>query len=221
VKERHIDRVLHPEDQRRLDYFEALGDVAKQGRPPVEQIERVAEFTQPYDPLMSYFAHHEVARLYAKSAAQGSFAELSHRLHGIYYADPRDRSVRDVAQALMLLVDHRDAVASPEQRYDHINALLEQLKNRWTLRGTGEAGSAEVVLNDVQKSVAALEAAVAEMDRLSQQIALQSDEWPARRTALERALTRPLRTYQSRLLAHHLGEKRKRAAKDQRSPLAN
>lgn len=194
---------LHPVDKHRRDYFVALGAAVNKRRPDEAHILRLVEFTNPYDPLISYFAHHEAARLYSRTEPHKVRAELAHRLHAAYYADPRSRSVRNAVRALLLLAEHPKAVANAAQRWDHMNALMQLLKSRWDNRGQASPGSTQFALNDIEKSIAALEAAFECMDRLHAELPVAESDWQARRKILEMALVRPLRTYRSRILPRH------------------
>lgn len=192
-------RTLHPDDKRRKDYFAALGTAVK--NPNAENIDRIAEFSQPYDPLVSYFLHDEIVRLYDRTGHPDPQAELQHRLYLVYYSDPRDRSVRNIVSALNLLVDHPQATPDAMARRDHLDALLQMLKSRWHGRGVQLAISKNVALNDVAESVSATAAAFAALETIYTDSDLDADEWKARRRVLERSLLRPLRTYRTQLLA--------------------
>lgn len=199
-------QTLHPEEKRRMRYFEKLGAALKNPKPDVAKIEEVAEFSQPYDPLVSFFLHEEVARLYARRDGDAAAAELAHRLHSVYYAAPADRSVRNVIATIDLLVEYPEATADAQARWDHVNALLQVLKGRWETRAAAPPASARLALLDVDQSTQAVERAFALMDDLSPEVAAGHEYWPARKAYLERTLMRPLRTYRSRLLPHHLRE---------------
>jgi hypothetical protein len=192
----------HPDDKRRLDYFATLGDAVQERPPRVEAIRRLGDFAQPYDPLVSYFLHQEAAELYARAADRDPAAELHHRLHAVYFASGNDRSVRNVTAALTLLVEYPEAVPDSTERFDHLNALLQVLKQRWEARGAVSPDSSRVVLNDIEKSITAIETSLTAMDTLAA-AGVSPTAWQARRTLLDRDLVRPLRTYRTRLLPHH------------------
>ena len=199
---------VHPIDQRRLDYFAALGDALKHRPPRPDDIRHVAEFARPFDPLLSYFLHQEVAELYARLPARDFEAELPHRLHAIYFADGQDRSVRNVAAALELLSDQPEAVPDVIARWDHLNGLLQMMQLRWQNRGVVPPKSSRIVLNDIERSIAGVEAAFEALDEISREHTIPHAEWPTRRKYLERTLLRPLRTYRSQVLPHHLKRQR-------------
>jgi spermidine synthase len=199
VKGEGPKRKLHPDDKRRKEYFSALGTAVK--TPNATNIQHIAEFSHPYDPLVSFFLHDEIVRLYDRTEHPDPQAELEHRLYLVYYSDPRDRSVRNIVAALNLLVDHPQAVPNALARRDHLDALLQMLKSRWHGRGAGAPIFKNIALNDVAESVSATAAAFAAMEKLYTDNNLDTDKWHARKRVLERALLRPLRTYRTQLLA--------------------
>jgi len=192
---------FHPEDERRFDYLRALEQAIHD--PALPAVRKVAAFSQPYDPLLSYFLHHEVAALYERCTPGDPPAELWHRLHAVYYAHPRDRSVRDVFGAMTLLSAHPEAVDRPADCWDHLNALLQILKTRWETRGLVAPRSPQIVLNDIEESLEAAEQAFSVMSELRPAIGVPADHWSARQRVLRRGLLRPLRAYRTRLLKHH------------------
>lgn len=192
---------LPPEAQRRMDYLQALSAAVTDGA-TAEEVARLADFAEPFDPLLSYFLHHEVARLAAGSSECDRCVELAHRLAAVFHADPRDRSVRDVAAALRLLAEHPESLAGQTERFDQLNALLQALKHRWDNRAATAPRNVSVGLNDLSQSIAAAEAALTEMDRLAEADSGIAEWWPARRRYLEHALIGPLRTYRDQLLPH-------------------
>src|SRR5439155_889235 len=75
-----------PEDRRRMDYFTTLGQAAKSKQ--VDDIRAVADFETPFDPMLSFFLHLEIAELYARARHPELEAELRHRLHAVYFSSP-------------------------------------------------------------------------------------------------------------------------------------
>jgi Spermine/spermidine synthase domain len=199
------DRQLNPVDKRRLNYFAALGKAAKSRRPTLDMLHQLEEFSEPYDPVLTYFVHHELAALYARAATLDPAARLRHRLYTVYYGDARDRSIRDVVESLHLLMDNPQALAASE-RWDHMNALLQFLKVRWNNRGLIKPPSLRIVLNDLEGTISAAESTFAEMEKLRSEVGVAESDWQARREVLERVLVRPLRAYQSSLLPDYLKE---------------
>jgi hypothetical protein len=208
VKGESPRREMYPEDKRRLKYFVELGIIAKQKRPKPVTLRRIAEFAIPYDPLVSYFLHQELAELYARcEEGQGDpMQELVHRLHAIYYAHPQDRSVKNVAAALNFLVDHPQAAKSWE-RFGHLNALCQILKTRWIIRGAVRPKSSRIVLNDIEQSQTAFGRALDEMDSLGKELKIPEESLRIRRKHLDVSFVRPMRTYRNQLHRHYLEQK--------------
>ena len=189
-------------DKRRMKYFTALERASK--KPSLDLVEKLEKYEFPYDPLISYFLHQEVAELYAKSEVKNRPQELQHRLYAIYYSQARDRSVRNVADAIDLLVNHSEACPSPLKRWDQLNALVQIMKNRWEVRGFIRPKSSKIVLNDLKYSINALDAAKKTMDELHGEIPIPRDHWQKRKIVIERQLIRPLRTYRKNLLDYDI-----------------
>ncbi|MGE3315889.1 MAG: hypothetical protein AB7O26_12320, partial [Planctomycetaceae bacterium] len=209
VNHQLFDRKNHPDDQRRIDYLTALGKAARQAQPSIADIDAIVEFEAPYDPLVSYYLHNEVAALYARVKGTDHSAELGHSLYAINYSDPRDRSVRDVVGAVELLIDYPEACPDPTERYDHLNSLLQILKTRWETRGAVEPKASRVVLIDIEKSISALERSFDAMRSLCEEAEVSRNDCETRCAYLEKSIVRPLRTYRSQLLPHHLAQERK------------
>ena len=199
------DRKLHPVDQHRLEYFSVLGKAAQARRPTLESLHQIEEFAEPYDPVLTYFVHHELSPLYARAATPDPAAQIRHRLYTVYYGDARDRSIRDVVEALQLLAANPQLFSDAE-RWDHTNALLQFLKLRWNNRGYGKPKSPRILLNDLDRTIGAAESTFAEMEKLRQLVGISESDWQARREVIERALIRPLRAYQSEVMPEYLKE---------------
>ncbi len=204
---------LHPQDLRRKKYLKALGELAKKQNPTAAEIEQISEFETPHDPLLSYFLHDEVARLYERTTPRNVAKELDHRLHIAYFTHSQDQSVRNIVESIALLTDHPDEFPDATRRYDNINALLQLLRTRWNLRANMKQKDDRVVLNDIEKSVTAIEKAFDTMDELSTQVDLPAGAWEARKKVMEKSLLRPLRTYRSRIMPHHLKREKERREK--------
>jgi Spermine/spermidine synthase domain len=200
-----IGNAIHPEDRRRMRYFEDLDRATK--NPTVERAGLVASYAEPYDPLLSRFAHLEAATLYSRPEARDERAELWHRLHAVYFAESQDRSVRNVAKALTLLAGNEGVVDRPADRWDHLDALLQEMKARWERRGLVLPRSPQVVLNDLELSLDAIEAALKAMDGLHASVPVSASDWQARRKVVQRGLVDPLRAYRSQLLRKHQNER--------------
>ena len=189
---------MHPEDRRRLQYFATLGRAVKNHQ--AADIERLARFATPYDPLITFFVHQEAAELYSRSKERNFPQELRHRLHATYFASPRDAALRNVVAALALLREHPDAEPDSAARWDDLNALLQALKIRWEARiGTRPSNIREAV-DDIDTTLLAVEQTFQVLDTLTAEAGLPQDVWTARRNVLERTLIRPVRSYQQELL---------------------
>ncbi|NOX54503.1 MAG: hypothetical protein GXP27_08700, partial [Planctomycetes bacterium] len=204
-------RVRHPDDRHRLDYFEALSEAVR--HPTAERIRNVETFEEPYDPLISYFLHSEVASLWARSPERDEVAELRHRLHTVYFAPAGARSVRDVIQAMELLREQPAALPDPSVRWDHLNALLQTLVDRWLNRSAVRPSSTQIALNDIDQSILAVQETLRTMDELRAKAGVSSADWKARRALLEKTLVSPLKAYRTQILAHHW--KRSQATKQE------
>ena len=197
------DAPVHPEDERRKQYFIALGAAAQQRQPTVDQIRAIAAHLQPYDPLISYFARQEIADLQARGQVDSAW-EFVNRLHVIYFANAGDASTRNVAAALELLVQHPEAVPDPAHRFDTLNGLIQTLRTRWELRQSHPVKSARRQLSDIDRSVVAVEKGVQSMDGLYAEARIADADWENRKQVIDRILLRPLRGYRSQLQASAL-----------------
>jgi hypothetical protein len=215
--EEGFERRLEATDRRRVEYFKALGQATRSARPTLDCLRRIEEFAEPYDPVLTYFLHHELAILYGRSEAAGSMPQLQHRLYSVYYSDPRDRSVRDVVDALEILI-RESPLVSADQRWDYLNALLGFLETRWANRGLAKPKSTEIVLNDLERSIDAVESSLSLMDRLRATVGIAESDWSARRSVLERGLVRPLRSYRSELIPEYQKESDKTASSEAIEP---
>jgi hypothetical protein len=191
---------LHAEDYRRLRYFEVLGQAARTAR--AADIERLAAFASPYDPLISYFVQEEAAELCARSPDRDFASELRHRLYVTFFSSPKDASLRNVIAALALLREHPEAEPESVVRWDDLNALLQALKLRWDARTGVRPTNLEQVMSDIDTTLLAVEQTFHELDRLTTEAGLPAEMWKARRTVLEKSLIRPVKAYQLELLPH-------------------
>ena len=197
VKGEGLKRLLHPEDDRRKEYLEVLGAAATSTLPPdLESVRKLSEFSDPYDPLVSYFLHQESARLYERATFDDPGARLNHWRYSVYFAPPRDQSVRNVIAALEILNDHPDLIKNPIDRWDELNALLEVLKHRSALRIRFDSSASSFELIDAERSIAVAKRTVATMDKLRPQTDVSSENWERRKTVIERMLIRPMWSYQ-------------------------
>lgn len=201
---------VHPEDRRRLNYFSALGRAVKSGT--ADDIRLITEFETPYDPLLSYFLHREVAELFSQSKERPPAEELRHRLHSTYFTSPRDGSVKNVVDALNLVQEHPEAEPDATRRWDTLNALLQSLQFRWEARIGVRPKEGQSVVNDIDQTIAAAERTFAVMDSLTAEAGLPAEQWSARKAVFGKSLIRPLQAYRADVLPHVLRSKVKKSA---------
>lgn len=192
---------LHSDDQRRLDYFKALGRAAKSEAPTADSLAEVADYAAPYDPLITPFLHEEVAELASRAAGRHAAVELQHRLQRVYFTSAADTAVRNVITAIHLVCDHESLIPEAASRADQLDALLQVLHNRWHNRGDISPESSQIVMNDIELSIDAAESALQLLKTLTPDRGFSSEQFDARRLALQKSLVGPLRTYRSMLLA--------------------
>lgn len=207
-----LKQQAHPIDTRRIEYLQALSRAIK--TLDEKSIAEVTRFAEPYDPMISYFLHHEVASIYARLPQKNHAAEFAHLLHTIYYADGADRSVRNAAKAIQLLADHPEVLSGPEERWDNMNALLQIMVYRWENRNTIEAKSSQVALNDIEQSLSSMDAGIECLQNWAAEANIDEALVDARSKYLARSLVRPLGTYRGELLVHY--EKRRGMAEKRR-----
>ena len=193
---------MHSEDKRRLQYFTALDAAQKQTPPSRESLSRLESFAWPYDPLISYFVHTEIAELAENQIERNVRYELNHRLYTVNFADSRDRSVTVVADAIKLIVAHPDAIPDAKQRWDIMNGLLQVMLHRWEARKKHRPTSAIRESTRIDGSLSALMASLNAMDQWRSDAAISEHTWETRRRWVEQTLVRPLRRYQTTLEPH-------------------
>lgn len=206
---------MHPVDKRRVDYLQTLSDAHQTKPVSAEAISKLNNFSAPYDPLVSYFLHHEAAELYARNPELDPSAEFHHRLKTIYFGDVRDKSVRNVIGALNLLLEHEELVNDDQTRFDQMHGLVQFLLNRWQLRRGYSPRNTDEGLVDVRESLKVAQKALQELDRLVASTAYGEEEWQFRREYLEVHLVNPLRAYRGHLIPHHQQKSLNSAATDQ------
>ncbi len=208
VKGERPTKDLHPNEKRRMSYFETLGVAAKAASPSSDQLAAVVAFAEPHDPLISSFLHQEVAELASKNSDKFASLEWEHRLQAINFAEPNDRSVRNVVSAIELLCQHPEFIEDAAQRGDQLDSLLQVLHARWLARGDLTPATSQIMLSDLEHSITAIDHAFVALDELREARSLSVADWDARRTALEKSLVRPLRHYRSVLAPHHAKERK-------------
>ncbi len=201
VKGEGLQRKIHPEDKRRLEYFEALGEVNRKEKFTPADLERIARFEYPFDPLISYYIHPELAMLYRRCTPANPNAELRELLHTVYFGNTRQRSVRDIHRSLELLSSTEALSMSQADQYDHINTLLELLKQRWIIRRTEQGISQAITLIDLKNSLACVEKSLKKMKQLADAVEVDEQVASVRQQELERSLERMLRSYRAETMA--------------------
>lgn len=187
---------VHPDDQRRQDYFLALGQAAS--NPTAERIAAVTAFLKPFDPMVSYFAHLEIADLQAKGKVDPA-AELIHRLHSVYFSPVADGSTRNIVTALELIVQHPESIPDPARRFDILNGLVQTLRTHWETRQSYAVKSPRRRLAEVDRSLVAIDKTVDVMTGLCGDAGIASAEMDHRKLVIDRLLTRPLHAYREQL----------------------
>ena len=195
-----LDRVLHPDDQRRRRYFRILEEVVLDPAPSAATIERVTGFLAPYDPLLSEFVHREVAELWSRRGQTGRWSELRHRLHAIHFSSHHDTGVAEIQQAVDALLSVSAGVNEVTWEWDHLNALLDVLQQRWsrrmrTSRDFTDASNAIELVGRITERMQAL----VELD------AALGRKWAYRREVIDRSLVDPLCDHRARLLSTRRG----------------
>ena len=110
--------------------------------------------------------------------------------------------MRNIVATIELLIRDASAEPDPVRRRDQLCGLLQVLKYRWNLRRSVTPESPRAVLDDIQKSVAAVESAFDAVDLLTDELGLSRADWLSQRQFVKRQLLRPLRTYRARVLPH-------------------
>lgn len=206
VKGERPHHEMHPVDERRVEYLEALAAAYKSSPPSAEKIHALTKFVAPYDPLLSFFVHHEAAELYSRNPELDPKAEYLHRLHTVYFSDVRDRSIRNIVAALDLIALHPAVAGSPAERFDQMNGLMQMLFQRWQLRRGKSPDSADIAMNDITNSISTAERALAVMDEIRSEAEYDAGLWVRRQEFFESQLIRPLRTYRGQILPHQHSE---------------
>jgi hypothetical protein len=191
--EQGIRRLRHPVDRRRRQFLKVLASVEAAKRPSDDQIRRVVAFGRPFDPLLSEFIHREAAALWARQSGDSRREELRHRLHAVYFGTQAVSGVDDVHQAIEVLLTVRPSEGEAAMDWDHCNALLEVLKQRWSSRSSHRLGTDEARL-----SIELVGRVMDRMDSLIERDSSLGRHWAERREVVDRGLIDPLRLSRSR-----------------------
>ena len=204
---------MHPDDRFRKDYFEALGAAAGQGEPTDSELEQLAGFLDPYDPLITYFAHHELAELYGAKSEPDPGVELRCRLHMAWYGrsarpvDPQHRPLARIAQPRGRRRPRPGRAVGPDQRADA--APDEPVGAAGPIPAAEHADRAQ---RHRQEPRGPPSSRWPRWDASHRTRGIAADDCATRCTVLERSLVRPLETYRGRLLPHEVDETRKNKA---------
>ncbi len=207
VRDGRITRKAHPLDEFRKNYFVSLGKVLQQcatGHVDSLLLRQLAEFTSQYEPLLSNFAHHELVRVHELTAHPAPALELRHRLHTVYFTEGGDLSVRQLANAMEQILDDPELLPNDQQRFDHVNSMLQELVRRWEGRRGYEPPSARRTQRDVDICIHVANRALNQMEDWSAAANLTSDDLRRRRRFINDALISPLRKYGETVLAHRI-----------------
>lgn len=196
-----VRRELHEVDKYRIEYLKALSKAIKSASSDRDALAKLEQFVNPTEPLLSYFASHEAARICGKIG--DASGELRHRLRTIYFAPAGTRSVRDVVATINLLVDQPQVIADPTRRWDQMNSLMQVLMARWAARSNIAPGSSRVAINDIDKCLAAIETGLSALRDWQAEAGIEVALVQRRERYLRRRLERPLARYRDELLPHH------------------
>ena len=128
--------------------------------------------------------------------------EMRHRLHTVYFTEPGDMSVRQVADALDQLLDDPEILPTVEARFDHTNSLLQELIKRWESRRGYKPLSSIKTRKDTEISIRVTKSALKQMQIWAKELKLDPSAVAMRRRYLNHQLISPLREYESMVIAH-------------------
>lgn len=207
VRENRVTKVTHPADEHRKSYFVTLGEAIQQARDGFvhpRTLRELTQFTVRYEPLLSYFAHHELVRIHEHTGHPSPALELRHRLHSVYFTNADDLSVRVIAEAMEQLVKDPELLPTAELRYDHLNSMLQELVRRWDARRGHAPRSARQTQHDVEQCIRVANEALDALEEWSGSMDIAADDLRLRRKFVNRSLIAPLRDYQEQVVQHRL-----------------
>ncbi|MCA9063053.1 MAG: hypothetical protein KDA96_08340, partial [Planctomycetaceae bacterium] len=221
VEAGEVRQKRNPLDEVRVGYFISLGQAIQSteqflAAPPDQQstdlrqqtvntIQQLEPYTRATEPLLSYFAHLEMVRLYEAIGHPLPTDEFRHRLHTVFYSVGRDTSVRPVMSAIDQLLETPDLVADSGTRYDLMNGMLQKLVERWHARIGMEPRSAKETQADVERSIRLAGRAMGMLDELSGHVGVRHSDLVQRRRYVVTALITPLHRYNEEVLLHRIG----------------
>lgn len=200
VKHEGLKRRLHPDDQRRKDYLQTLGDLAHAETPSFAMIDQLVQYLQPFDPLLGPFVSNEAVQQLRRMDAPTEAAQFHNLLFSIHFSSGADKSVRNVSEAITLLCENPEIISDNANRWDQLNGLVEVLRHRWQLRFYDRNRAQDYETIDTEQSLAALDKAIAELEENSTPAGLTSAEWDAREEMIEMSVLRPLQQHRSQQL---------------------
>lgn len=207
IRDGQVEQQVDPRDNYRKSYFVALGQLLRQAADGVVDPLTLREFDRfvlQYQPLLSYFAAHELIRIHELTGHPSPALELRHRLQTVYYSEPGDFSVRQISAALQQILDDPELLSSTADRYDHVNSMLQELVRRWEARHGYNPPSARQTQQDVDQCVRLAKRALDQMEEWAPELQISEDQLVARRRFLNQSLISPLRLYSQQVLAHRI-----------------
>ena len=202
-----VVRTVDPSDGYRKDYFVTLGQLLRQtaqGFADPLAMREFDRFTRQYEPLLSYFAHHELIRIHESTDHPSPAMELRSRLHTIYFSEGGDFSVRQITHAMNQILDDPELLAGDDARFDHLNSMLQELVRRWDIRRGYDPPSARRTQQDVDDCVQVANRALDAMEWWGPALNLSEHDLLARRRFVNQTLISPLRNYREQVLAHRI-----------------
>lgn len=200
VKHEGLKRKLHPDDQRRKDYLQTLGALAKTDSPTLEMVDSLVQYMQPFDPLLGPFVSNESIHQLKRVDGATESAQYFNLLYSIYFSTAADKSVRNVCMATNLLCNHPEIVSEEADRWDQLNGLIEIFRHRWQLRFHDRRHQSNYETIDTERSLASIKLAVKEMEQLASEAGLSESDWNSRKEIIQESLERPLRLHRSQQL---------------------
>lgn len=202
-----VVRSVDPADQLRKDYFIQLGTLlnqAKMGFTNPADVRKFQSIISNHEPLMTWFAHHELVRIFEATGSLSPAQELRSRLYTINFASVADPGVRQITAALEQLVKQPALIPETDRRYDHANGLLQELISRWELRRSFDPTSAAQAQIDVDRCVQVARKTLEAMESWAPEVNIDQTQFAARQKFVHHALVIPLRKYSDVVLAHRL-----------------